>query len=225
MNKIAIVIGGCRGIGRAISLELSNHGYITYATSRNPIQVGERKEVTPIYLDLADEESITNAFSMIEEKHGKLDILVNNAGISIPKPFENINRAEVETVFQTNVFGPFLCMQKAFSLLNKSGGRVINITSIVTKRALPGNAVYTASKQALKGFGEVLAEEWYKYNIQTTNLVLGATYTDLWKDVQDISPEDLLDVQDVSRAVFFIATSPLDVRIDEMTLTPPKGII
>jgi NAD(P)-dependent dehydrogenase (short-subunit alcohol dehydrogenase family) len=225
MNKIALVIGGCRGIGKAIGLELSNQGFYTYATSRNSMQAEGRKVVTPIYLDLTDSESIDHAFAKIEENHGKLDILVNNAGISLPKPAEDVNWTELETVFQTNVFGPFLCMQKAFPLLNKSGGRIINITSIVTKRVLPGNAVYTASKQALKGFGDVLAEEWYKYNIQTTNLVLGATYTDLWKDVKNVSPDDLLDVQDVSRAVAFIATSPLDVRIDEITLTPPKGIV
>jgi 3-oxoacyl-[acyl-carrier protein] reductase len=225
MNKIALVIGGCRGIGRAISLELSNQGFYTYATSRNPMQVTDMQGVSPIYLDLTDEESIDDAFAMIEKNHGKLDILVNNAGISIPKPFEDVNSTEIESVFKTNVFGPFLCTQKAFPLLKRSGGRIINITSIVTKRALPQNSIYTASKLALKGFGDVLSEEWFKYKILTTNLVLGATYTDLWKDVQDVSPEDLLNVQDVSRAVAFIATSPLDVRIDEMMLTPPKGIV
>jgi NAD(P)-dependent dehydrogenase (short-subunit alcohol dehydrogenase family) len=225
MNKIALVIGGCRGIGRAISLELSNQGFYTYATSRNPMHVKAMNGVTPIYLDLTDQESIDNAFAEIEKNHGKLDILVNNAGMSIPKPFEDVNATELESVFRTNVFGPFLCTQRAFPMLKRGGGRIINITSILTKRALPQNSIYTASKLALKGFGDVLSEEWFKYKILTTNLVLGATYTDLWKDVHDVSPKDMLNVQDVSRAAAFIAASPLDVRIDEMMLTPPKGIV
>lgn len=87
------------------------------------------------------------------------------------------------------------------------------------------NSIYTASKQALNGFAAVLAEEWYKYRVFITNIQLGATYTDIWNDVEGFSPTDMLDVRDVARVVTFIAMTPLDVRIDDITLTPPKGVL
>lgn len=225
MNKTALVIGGLKGIGKAISQDLVHHGFIVYATSRDEVTDTGIEHLIPLQLDVTSEESVKKAMNQIERDRQSLDVLVNNAGIGIFKPFEEVASQEWENVFQTNVLGIFHCTQKAFPLLKKKGGRIINISSIATERKLPFNTVYAASKHALRGFGGVLAEEWSPYRIFTTNIHIGATYTDIWKGMEGFSPEDMLDVGDVARVAAFIATTPLHVRIDDLTVTPPKGVL
>ncbi|OCA92133.1 SDR family oxidoreductase [Pseudobacillus wudalianchiensis] len=224
-DKVAVVVGGLKGIGEGISRNLAKQGFITYATTREKEVNSGVKNVIPLQMNIMDEEEIKNAFNRIGEQHEAIDVLVNNAGIGYFKAFEEFTPKEWEAVFQTNVFGLFHCIQNAFPLLEKEGGRIINISSIATKRSLPLNSIYAASKQALSGLGSVLAEEWYKHNIFTTNIQLGATYTDIWKGVEGFSPEDMLHVNDVARVVSFVAATPLHVRMDEITLTPPKGVL
>lgn len=224
-NKVAIVIGGLKGIGKAISLDLVEKGFITYATTRDENVDIYVENLFPLHMDITNEKEIQDVFKWISEKHGVVDVLVNNAGIGYYKAFEEFTAKEWEEVFQTNVLGIFHCTQKAFPLLKKRGGRIINISSIMTQRSLPEKSIYAASKRAVSGLGNVLAEEWYQHRIFTTNIQLGATYTDIWKGVEGFSPEDMLQVQDVARVVSFVATTPLHVRIDEMTLTPPKCVL
>lgn len=224
-DKVAVVIGGLKGIGKGISMELAKQGFITYATTRKKDIDINVKNLVPLQMNMMDEKEIENVFKRIGEQHEAIDVLVNNAGIGYFKAFEEFTTKEWEDVFKTNVFGVFHCIQSSFPLLKKEGGRIINISSIATKRSLPLNSVYAASKQAMSGLGSVLAEEWYKYNIFTTNIQLGATYTDIWKGVEGFSPEDMLQVNDVARVVSFVAATPLHVRMDEITLTPPKGVL
>ena len=224
-NKVAIVIGGLKGIGKAISLDLVEKGFITYATTRDKNVNINVENLFPLQMDIMVEKEIQDVFKQIREKHDAVDVLVNNAGIGYFKEFEAFDPKEWEDVFRTNVFGTFHCTQHAFPLLKRRGGRIINISSIATKRGLPFNSVYAASKHAISGLGNVLAEEWYKHHIFTTNIQLGATYTDIWQGMESFSSEDMLKVHDVSRVVSFVAMTPLHVRIDEMTLTPPKGVL
>jgi len=225
MKKIALVIGGLKGIGKAISLDLINQGFITYATTRDENVESNVENLMPLQMDILNEEEIKDVFKYVSDRHDALDVLVNNAGIGDFKPFEEFDPKEWENIFQTNVFGMFHCTQNAFPLLKKRGGRIINISSIATKRSIPFNSVYAASKHAISGMGSVLAEEWYKDHVFTTNIHLGATYTDIWKDVEGFSSEDMLHVNDVAHVVSFVAATPLHVRIDEMIVTPPKGVL
>ncbi|WP_051620653.1 SDR family oxidoreductase [Paenibacillus sp. UNC451MF] len=224
-QKIALVTGASRGIGEAISHELSKNGYITYAISRGGNERNNDDRLTHLPMDLRSEESIQEAFSIIERKHGVLDVLVNNAAVMINKPFEQFERADWEDTYATNVFGPIQCIQQAFPLMKKRGGRIINISSIMTERPLPQSALYTSSKHALNGLGEALSEEWYPHRIFLTKLCLGATYTDMWKNVGGFTQDDMLQVEDVARMAAFIAQTPLHVRMDEIKMTPPKGVL
>ncbi|MBE1446637.1 SDR family oxidoreductase [Paenibacillus sp. OAS669] len=224
-RKIALVTGASRGIGEAISRELSKNGYITYAGSRGANELQSSENLINLPLDLRSEDSIREAFRVIERNHGVLDVLVNNAAVMINKPFEQFEREDWENTYATNVFGPMQCIQQAFPLMKDKGGRVINISSIMTERPLPQSAMYTSSKQALNGLGEALSEEWYPHRVYLTKLCLGATYTDLWKGVEGFSKDDMLQVEDVARAAVFIAQTPLHVRMDEIKMTPPKGVL
>ncbi|WP_282939825.1 SDR family oxidoreductase [Paenibacillus sp. RC67] len=223
--KIALVTGASRGIGEAISRELSKNGYITYAASRGSNEHQNDNHLIHLPMDLSSEASIREAFSIIEQKHGVLDVLVNNAAVMINKPFEQLEQEDWEDTYTTNVFGPIQCIQRAFPLMKDRGGRIINISSIMTERPLPQSALYTSSKHALNGLGEALAEEWYPNRIFLTKLCIGATYTDLWKGVEGFTQDDMLHVDDVARTAAFIAQTPLHVRMDEIKMTPPKGVL
>jgi 3-oxoacyl-[acyl-carrier protein] reductase len=224
-TKIALVTGGLRGIGEAISLDLAQNGFITYTASRGGKVAETSNNLFHLEMDLKEEESISEAFKVIERAHGSLDVLVNNAGMMLNKPFVEFDKKDWEEVYQTNVFGPISCIQKSFHLMKEGGGRIINISSIMTLRPLPYTSLYTSSKHALNGLGEALGEEWYTDRILLTNLILGATYTDLWKNVEGFSQEDMLSTEDVSRMVSFIANTPLHVRVDRIEMTPPKGVL
>lgn len=225
-NKVALVTGGLKGIGQAICKQLAQDGFITYATSRNPNKnEHHHQNVIPVRMDITNELDLSKVVNQINNEHGRLDLLINNAGIGLFGPFEELDRNKWEEVIKINVIGTMAITQRLFPLLKIRGGRIIQISSIATKRTLPYNSVYASSKMAIKGFGEVLAEEWSKYSIGITNIHLGATYTDIWKDLKDFSKDDMLKVEDVARIVSFIAETPLHVRIDELTLTPPKGIL
>lgn len=118
-NSVAMVVGGLRGIGRAISLDLVNKGFIVYATTREKIIDTEIENLVSIQMNVMKENEIDAAFKFIEEQHGKLDILVNNAGIGYFKSFEDFSPNEWKSIFETNVFGMFYCTKKAFSYLKK----------------------------------------------------------------------------------------------------------
>jgi len=223
-TKIALVTGGSRGIGEAVCTDLVKNGFITYTASRGG-GIKTSDNLFHLEMDLKEEESISEAFKVIEKAHGSLDVLVNNAGVMINKPFAEFEKNDWDQVYQTNVLGPISCIQKSFSLMKERGGRIINISSIMTKSPLPNTSLYTSSKHALNGLGEALGEEWSKDRIMMTNLILGATYTDLWRNVEGFSQTDMLSTEDVSRMVSFIASTPLHVRIDRIEMTPPKGVL
>ncbi|MCS7461391.1 SDR family oxidoreductase [Paenibacillus doosanensis] len=224
-HKIALVTGGVRGIGEAIGKELARCGYIAYAASRRASEGYREGNWIHLPMDLRKEGSVEEAFDLIAREHGALDVLVNNAAVMINGPFEQFQPKAWEDTFETNVYGPIQCMKRAFPLMKENGGRIINISSIMTEKPLPQSALYTASKHALNGMGEALAEEWHPHRIFLTKLCLGATYTDLWAEAEGFTQDDMLHVEDAARAAAFIAQTPLHVRIDEITMTPPKGVI
>jgi NAD(P)-dependent dehydrogenase (short-subunit alcohol dehydrogenase family) len=224
-KRIALVTGGLKGIGQAICEKLAQDGFITYATSRTPNKNFKHDNIIPIRMDITSELDYKSVINQISKEQGRLDLLINNAGIGLFGPFEDLDKNKWEEVIKTNIIGTMGITQEVFPMLQVRGGRIIQISSIATKRALPYNSIYASSKMAMKGFGEVLAEEWSNYSIGVTNIHLGATYTDIWKELEGFSKEDMLRVEDVARVVSFIAETPLHVRIDELTLTPPKGIL
>ncbi len=153
-NKVAIVIGGLKGIGKAISLDLVNKGFITYATTREKNMNIDVENLFPLQMNIMDEKEIRDVFKIISERHDAVDVLVNNAGIGYFKAFEEFTAKEWEDIFQTNVFGMFHCTQNAFPLLKKRGGRIINISSFTTKRSLPTKFRIRSLKTSSKWFGK-----------------------------------------------------------------------
>lgn len=173
----ALVTGGGRGIGRAIALLLSQPGQTVAVAARTASQLEDtaaeirRRGATAIALtmDVTDPQSVEDGFAALARETTGIDVLVNNAGVGGGMP---IHKTDLETwrrVLDTNVWGTFLVSRQAVPLMG-TGGRVINISSVLGRFGVPGYTAYCASKHAVIGFTRALALEVVKRGI-TVNAV------------------------------------------------------
>ena len=111
-------------------------------------------------------------------------------------------------------------------MIRQRSGTILNVSSIATKRALPGSAVYTATKAAIESFSRVLAEELRAHGVRVGVLVPGAVDTPIWDALGSTPPRDkMLKAEDVARAAVLMATLPPHASLEELTLLPAGGIL
>ncbi len=184
-DRVAVVTGGAKGLGRAAAVRLASEGALVEildiqdaAAVRDEIcQQGGKAE--SILCDCTDEEQIARAAAEIESRHGRVDILVNNAGIlSGRKPWHTLTRAEVDRFLQVNYMGYFLMSKAMYPLIKKSKTpRVIMVASRTYFLANPGQMAYVASKGAVMGMTRVLAKELGEDGIPVNAVMPGMVAT------------------------------------------------
>ncbi len=175
-NKIAVITGGARGIGRVIALACAQEGadIVLAARSLNTLQETQAeiealgRKVLAVPTDITSEESVRDLAEQTLAHFGRVDILINNSGITGPTaPLWEISLAEWEETFAVNVTGGFLCC-RAFlpSMIERRAGSIIFISSMTGKRPLYGRSPYAAGKLALVGLARTLAWETGPYGIR-----------------------------------------------------------
>ena len=189
-GKTALVTGASRGIGRAIALKLGHLGaavavnYMNSAAEAEEVVgqiVAQGGRALAIKADMANPAAIEQLFDRTIDEFGQLDILVNNAGIAIFKAIAEISVEEYERQFGLNVRGLlFACQQAALKLAD--GGRIINISTSVTKMMLPNYGLYAASKGAVEQLTKVLAKELGQRGITVNAVSPGPTDTELFRE-------------------------------------------
>ena len=222
-DKIALITGSSRGIGRAIAQRLSHDGaavavnYVSNANSAEEIAAEIKAcggDAIALQADVSKIEDIRRLFDQTIDHFGRLDILINNAGIRISKDAADIDEAEYDRLFAINVKGTFFACQLAARRLS-DGGRIINISSAVTRMMLPGYSIYAASKGAVDQITRVLAKELGGRHITVNAVAPGPVDTDLFRDgktdeqIQQMTQMAALgrigEVQDIADAVAFLA--------------------
>jgi NAD(P)-dependent dehydrogenase (short-subunit alcohol dehydrogenase family) len=230
-GKVVIITGGARGLGKTMAEYMARAGASVWVTSRRaPRPSGEQKaapgEVREVHLDVDREASILELFEQLDSVYGRVDVLVNNAGIGVFKPVVETTLEEWESIMRTNMTGLFLCSREAFKRMKpQGGGRIINIASVSGFIPIVENGAYGASKYAVRGFSKILNEEGKLHNIRVSIVSPGAVYTDIWEGREGFSPSDMLKPEDIAETVLDIARRPLHVRIDEVKILPPKGVL
>lgn len=185
-GKIALVTGTNRGIGQSIAEQYVFEGAVVYAIARKPDslkniaavvnQKGPGKLI-PLYFDVTDLTAVKSAIMRIRKEMGRLDVLVNNAGLMSNQRLGFITEAEMQKLFETNVFAVIQMMQFAIKIM-KENSSIINISSIVGQRGNAGQLLYSATKGAVIALTKSAAKELAPRHIRVNSVAPGLTLTD-----------------------------------------------
>jgi 3-oxoacyl-[acyl-carrier protein] reductase len=226
-GQVALVTGGSRGIGRAVSEELARAGaavavnYVADQAAADGVVAGIAAtggRAQGFRADLAETEQVEALFNGVQDAFGRLDILVNNAGLARYGPIRDYAVEDFDRLMAVNVRGPFLaCRQAARRMAD--GGAIVNITSTVTRVMLPNYGVYAATKGALEQLTRVLAKELGPRAITVNAVAPGPTDTDLFRRGKT---EDQIDNLAGMAALGRLGT-PLDTARVVVFLAGPQG--
>lgn len=237
MNNIAIVTGGSRGIGRAISCRLNAIGYKVFSTHRNDndsaTSLKKETSIDSYQVDVTSRDEVNRFIAAIEAEHGGVDILINNAGITADKMFHRMEESEFDSVISTNLKSCFNMTKSVIDgMRQRQYGRIVNVSSVNAITGQLGQANYCASKAGIIGFTKALALENAKKGITVNAIAPGYTMTDM---LNEVPPEVLKQIVDkiplgrlaeadeIAYAVEFLC-SPMSAYITGATLSINGGL-
>jgi len=224
-DKVILVTGGSRGIGRAVVEVCASNGakvIFTYNRSEEEAQALRSKlteegfESYSMQVDVIDPDSVKKLFHYIKERFGRLDVLVNNAGVVSNNLLLMTTDSEYQKVVDTNCRGSFLCMRSAVKMMMpKKTGKIINMASIVGVHGNSGQIAYSASKAFIIGMTKAAAKELGPQGISVNAIAPGFIDTDMTRNLKDEIKADLLSnvslgrvgtPKDVANAVLFLSS-------------------
>ncbi len=223
-NKIVLVTGASRGIGKAIALKFAQSGYRVFGTATS--EQGAQKisnylaqfeaHGEGLTLDIKQGNCLESLVKNLQTNHGDIAVLVNNAGITRDSLLLRLSYEDWDEVIQTNLTGIFrLCKLVSRSMIKARHGKIINITSVVGHTGNPGQANYAASKAGVMSFSKSLAKEVGMRGITVNCVAPGFIKTDMTDTLSDGLKNSVLNQipagrfgspDDVAKAVFFLAS-------------------
>lgn len=223
-GQVALVTGGARGIGRAISENLAKKG-VSLAIADVSIESAAQaaKELatlgvktSAVRMDVSKSDEVGKAFGDIASAFGRLDILVNNAGITKDGLLMRMKEEDWDAVININLKGVFLCSKEAVKVMvRQKYGRIVNIASIVAFMGNPGQANYSASKAGIVGLTKTIAKEYASRGITVNAVAPGFIATAMTDALAENVKQEMLksipagkfgSVEDVAGAVVFLAS-------------------
>jgi 3-oxoacyl-[acyl-carrier protein] reductase len=224
-QKVALVTGGSRGIGRSCALELARRGAsvaITYQSNEAAAQEALERlkslgaRALTLKLELADADACLAAVDSVVEAFGRLDVLVNNAGVAIDGLVMRMKTLDWQRQFDVNVNGAFHLVKAASRpMLKQRSGAIVNLASVVGETGNAGQSAYAASKAALIGFTKAIARELASRNVRVNAVSPGFIETDMTARISGEAREKLAasiplarlgTADEVARAVAFLAS-------------------
>ncbi len=223
-DKVAIVTGASRGIGRAIALALASQGAKVVASARNAEALAELTaeiksqggDALAVVGDVAVEDDANNLVKQAVAAYGQVDIFINNAGITRDGLLLRMKNADWDAVLDTNLKGAFLCTRAVAKVMSKQrSGRIINISSVVGEMGNAGQANYCASKAGLLGLTKSVARELARRNVTVNAITPGFITTEMTEDMTEKAQETMTEqiplgrpgsAEDVANAVIFLAS-------------------
>jgi len=226
-NKVAIVTGARRGIGKAIALNLAKNGAKVVVTDidQNDCEEvvkeieGLGEEGLALKLDVANEEEIKKVIQLTKKKFGRIDILVNNAGIFIQEELENMDTSKIDKLLSVDLRGVILCIKNVIPEMKKQKyGKIVNIASIAGFVGFDLSSIYCAAKGGVVNITRELALDLGKYKINVNAVAPGVIDTDMTKDLladENIKTALLSKIpygrigepDDIANAVAFLASN------------------
>jgi NAD(P)-dependent dehydrogenase (short-subunit alcohol dehydrogenase family) len=234
-GRVAVVTGAGRGIGRAIALALAREGARVALAARSngelaavAHELGQAGATTvAVPTDVRQEASLEALVGRILGEWQQVDVLVNAAGVAAFAPVTDSKLDDWDQMLAVNLRGAVLaCRAVLPAMIARKQGTIISVGSVVTSRALPGSAAYTASKYGLLGFSRVLAEEMRPHGVRVGVISAGATDTPLWDAMPGAPPrERMLRADQVAEAALLMAALGPNATLEEVSLLPAGGIL
>jgi NAD(P)-dependent dehydrogenase (short-subunit alcohol dehydrogenase family) len=240
-GKVALVTGGGSGIGKASALALAVEGFAVVVAGRRPeplqavVNEIESKQgrALGVPTDVGQPDSVRALFAKAKETYGRLDVLFNNAGFGAAGPIEELPYERWKGVIDSILNGSFLCTQEAFKIMKDQkpmGGRIINNGSISAHVPRPDSAAYTSAKHAITGLTKSTSLDGRKYDIACGQIDVGNALTEMTQRMTRGVPqpngavmvEPTMDVQNVARAVVFMATVTPEANVQFLTVMATK---
>ncbi len=233
-ERVALVTGGTRGIGRAIVRRLAAEGHAVVFSGSSAASVERaaaslRKEgiaATGFPADAATDDDQRRLVAFTEKEHGRLDVLVNNAGIGAFGRVDEISPERFREVLETNLFGPFYAIRHAAPLMKKGdGGFIVNIASLASVNAFAGGAAYNASKFGLLGLSDAAMLDLRHEGIRMAVVMPGSVATEFGHSRPERDDSWMLTAEDVAEAVADLLRFPdraIPSRIELRPSRPPR---
>jgi NAD(P)-dependent dehydrogenase (short-subunit alcohol dehydrogenase family) len=227
-GKVAVVLGGGRGIGRATAIRLASEGARVIIGARTASELDDvTAEIRAMgnyaigrSIDTTTAQDLRSLADEIAGEYGQVDVLVNSAGASLIASLEDTSETDWDRIIGTNLKGPYLCTRAMLDLLRASeGGQVVNVAS---KVGLTGHrlvSAYTASKAGLIGFSRALAQELRDEGIRVHVICPGPVDTPMrWEATPDMDPKLTIAADTVADTILFLVTLDSQAAMNEIVL-------
>lgn len=234
MNKVAIITGGTKGIGRAIIDKFAQNGFDIITCSRNENELLKlKKEVEAVgdvqvfirKSDLSLKAEVNDFVKYIISKKSHIEVLVNNTGVFLPGEISNEPDGHLEMMINTNLYSAYHLTRGILPMMKHDKvGHIFNICSIASIMPYANGGSYSISKYAMLGMTKVLREEMKLHNIRVTAVLPGATLTASWDGV-DLPESRLMKAEDVADAVFGAYGLSKNSVVEEILIRPQEGDI
>jgi NAD(P)-dependent dehydrogenase (short-subunit alcohol dehydrogenase family) len=243
-DKVCLVTGGTRGIGRAIAKMLLTEGaQVAICGRRTEVAESAARElaaetggkVEGKAADVKKHEQVGELFQFIDARFGGLDVLVNNAGVGVFRPVRDLTLEEWRSTIDTNLSGAFYCSREAlFRFVTRGGGYIVNINSLAGANAFAGGSAYNASKFGLNGFTEAMMQDVRSENVRVSTVMPGSVATGFGRQGQSQSHgSDGADLdqdgsdwkiwpEDVAEIVRMLLKMPVRTLVSHVEVRPAK---
>lgn len=222
-NRVVLVSGANRGIGRAIAICLHKKGYSVSAGARNVDALTEslghldNERLLLARYDAADRQTQTNWVSKTQERFGRIDALVNNAGTGNTFRIDSGDESELDALWAINVKGPLFLTRACLPLLKEAGqGRIVNIGSLSGKRVRNDNAAYNLSKFAVMALTHGTRRLGWEHGVRATALCPSFVDTDLTAGVTKITRVEMIDPTDLAEMAAMVIALPNTAAVAEL---------
>ncbi len=235
MNKLLVITGGTKGIGRALVEKFASVGFDIITCSRSAKDLKQlNKEIVSSYktvklltykADLSKKEETLAFASFIKEQKKSIEVLINNTGTYLPGQIHKEKEGALEQMINTNLYSAYhLSRALIGNMIKKKHGYIFNICSTASITPYVNGGSYCISKYALYGMTKVLREEMKEYNIKVTAVLPGATKTSSWDGV-DLPESRFIKPEDVAESIFSVYSLSKNTVVEEILIRPQLGDI